>query len=389
MSLDDVLLSKLPLKLENDPEATLTTTSQPEQRAQYLYDNASDDWGSSVSEDDGDDDHDGGDGDEDGELLGTHHNRIGKKSSSSSATAAGPSIPQYPERETGAKTGPKGVLADQQYHRQKQDEERAQQLAAYQVKLQGKAITTTSYREDFERERQAAIARGDAPPTDAAFQQEDEDEKELARIRQNRLKQYQAGSSRPTLAPGRKVFGTLMEMNAAQYVSAVDDEHKDTTVIIHIYTESNPECRRLDDCLILLAARYATTKFIRIHAREVDFDPQVCPTVLAYRAGELVGNMVKISYDLRDDFDDLELEELFSKEKVLTPHDRYERDTFKVFGSSSLDGVSSSSALGSGSSANDDFDPFSLARLQIGSGSRRGILSGFNSQPIHYDDLDH
>ncbi|KAF9973621.1 hypothetical protein BGZ73_003145 [Actinomortierella ambigua] len=387
MSLDDALLSKLPLRLESDPDATLTTSSQPEQRARYLYDNASDDWGSSVSEDDGDDDHDGGEGDEDGELLGTHHNRIGR-SSSSSATAAGPSIPQYPERETGAKTGPKGVLADQQYHRQKQDEERAQQLAAYQAKMQGKAMITTSYREDFERERQAAIARGEAPPKDAALQQdEDEDEKELARIRQNRLKQYQSGTSRPVLAPGRKIFGTLMEMNGAQYVTAIDDEHKDTTVIIHIYAEANPECRRLDDCLILLAARYATTKFIRINAKEVDFDPQVCPTVLAYRAGELVGNMVKISYDLKDDFDDLELEELFTKERVLTPHDRYERDTFKVFGSTGLDGQPSGSPLGGGSSS-DDFDPFSLARLQIGSGSRRGILSGFNTHSIHYDDFD-
>ena len=65
--------------------------------------------------------------------------------------------------------------------------------------------------------------------------------------------------------------------------------------------------------MIQLAGRYATTKFIRIKAIEVDFDEEVCPTVLVYRAGDLIANLVMISYELSEDFDSAELEELLTK----------------------------------------------------------------------------
>lgn len=63
----------------------------------------------------------------------------------------------------------------------------------------------------------------------------------------------------------------------------------------------------------MLAARYATTKFIRIKAREVDFDEEVCPTVLVYRAGDLIANLVMITFELSQEYDDKELEELLTK----------------------------------------------------------------------------
>lgn len=78
-------------------------------------------------------------------------------------------------------------------------------------------------------------------------------------------------------------------------------------------SQFNPTSKKLDGCLIQLAGRYATTKFIRIKAQEVDFDEEVCPTVLVYRAGDLIANLVMISYELSEDFDSSELEELLTK----------------------------------------------------------------------------
>lgn len=81
----------------------------------------------------------------------------------------------------------------------------------------------------------------------------------------------------------------------------------------NLQSQFNPTSKKLDGCLIQLAGRYATTKFIRIKAREVDFDEEVCPTVLVYRAGDLIANLVMISYELSEDFDSTELEELLTK----------------------------------------------------------------------------
>src|SRR5690554_3150444 len=75
----------------------------------------------------------------------------------------------------------------------------------------------------------------------------------------------------------------------------------------------NLACKKLDRCLMQLTGRYATTKFIRIKSREVDFDEEVYPTVLVYRAGDVIANLVMITYELSEGYDDIELEELFTK----------------------------------------------------------------------------
>lgn len=386
------------------------------QRAKYLYDsNLPEDWGSTASES-GDDNVDNLNDDEElaqymletggltdrevDRLDGKTSNRLGVRDSTAAGGigANGPNGQKnYPERETGANTGPKGVLADQKYHQQQQLQERLSNQQAYNARMLAKAPTTTTFREDQARERRDKKAQGLLDSGDEAEAEKEEDAEEkaiLERIRGNRLKDMSWAAQKnaagaPGGAGGKKVFGSLMEMNAAQYVSAIDSEKKDVTVVIHIYSEVstidnekqqvkcicyglffvllnfihkcvtnllafisllicflffllyvrhiigmliqytyvrtyrddqtnlqsqfNPTSKKLDGCLIQLAGRYATTKFIRIKAREVDFDEEVCPTVLVYRAGDLIANLVMISYELSEDFDSTELEELLTK----------------------------------------------------------------------------
>lgn len=258
------------LTLMDDPE---TLANPPRDiRAKYLYDqNSIEDWGSSVSEDDDDDEDDteleqfnletGGLTDREIDQLDNKtSSRLGqsKMTSSSPTSSSGVNTAKYPERESGANTGPKGVLADQKYHQQQQLQEQLSSRQAYNARMLAKAPTTTTYREDQMRMLQEKKAQGLLDSDDEAklkaelgdedaldkLLNNDEDEKTvLERIRSNRLKDMSASwASKPGGGGGgglvgKKMFGSLMEMNAAQYVSAIDGEKKDVTVVIHIYSE--------------------------------------------------------------------------------------------------------------------------------------------------------
>ncbi|KAF9357674.1 hypothetical protein BGX26_003304 [Mortierella sp. AD094] len=408
------------LELLPDPERNSNAPRDHSNRAKYLYDNNEpEDWGSTASESDSeseltsslgrredknshgyDDDLETG-GLNDAEidrLDGKTSSRVGRSNPSSigGKNSAASDSSKYPERETGANTGPKGVIADQKYHQQQQLQERLSSQQAYNARLLAKAPTTTTYRQDKEKELQEKKAQGLLNDDDlkALEEEEQEDEKAiLERIRGKRL-QEMTWAAKANGGAGKKMFGSLMEMNSAQYVNAIDTEKKDVTVVIHIYNEHNPACKKLDECLIQVAGRYATSKFIRIKAREVDFDEEVCPTVLAYRAGDLIANLVMITYELSENFDAAELEELFTKHKVLSPHDQCQREStfFDITGNSSSYMSSMTSQFG-------ELNMMSLG-LGVGDaatamggvgggggGGGRGILSG-NVKEFRYQDYE-
>ncbi|KAF9198192.1 hypothetical protein BGZ49_001081 [Haplosporangium sp. Z 27] len=409
------------LELLPDPERNSNAPRDHNNRATYLYDsNEPEDWGSTASESETeltgilghknnnnknndsngyDDDLETGglDDSEIDRLDGKTSSRLGRRNPTSIGNDKNPAAAdssRYPERQTGANTGPKGVIADQKYHQQQQIQERYSSQQAYNTRMLAKAPTTTTYRQDKENELQEKKAQGLLDDKDLkALEEEEEDQDEkaiLERIRGKRL-QEMSWTAKTARGAGKKMFGSLMEMNAAQYVNAIDTEKKDVTVIIHIYSEYNPTCKKLDDCLIQIAGRYATSKFIRIKAREVDFDEEVCPTVLAYRAGDLIANLVMITYELSEDFNDTELEELFTNHKVLSPHDQCQRETslFDTLGNTSTS-VDTSSIIS-------QFGDLDMMNLNLGVGNtpaslgggtnRRGILSG-NVNEFRYKDYE-
>ncbi|KAF9111867.1 hypothetical protein BGX27_004340 [Mortierella sp. AM989] len=406
------------LELLPDPERNSNAPRDHDTRAKYLYDNNEpEDWGSTASESDSeseltrnlsrddknlhgysDDLETGGMGDgEIDRLDGKTSSRLGRPNSVSKGggkNSAASDSSKYPERETGANTGPKGVIADQKYHQQQQMQERLSSQQSYNARMLAKAPTTTTYRQDKEKELQEKREQGLLDDDDLkALEKEEQDHDEkavLEKIRGKRL-QEMTWAAKTSSGGGKKMFGSLMEMNSAQYVNAIDTEKKDVTVIIHIYSEYNPACKKLDECLIQLAGRYATSKFIRIKAREVDFDEEVCPTVLAYRAGDLIANLVMITYELSENFDDAELEELFTKNQVLSPHDKCQRESsvFDTIGNYST----SSYAMSSMSSQFGELNMMSLgvgvgdSDAGVNGGNRRGILSG-NVKEFRYKDYE-
>jgi thioredoxin-like negative regulator of GroEL len=54
------------------------------------------------------------------------------------------------------------------------------------------------------------------------------------------------------------MFGDLIEVaSGPDFLKAVDDEHKDVTVFIHLYEPDNRACATLNNCLRSLASDYA------------------------------------------------------------------------------------------------------------------------------------
>lgn len=162
-------------------------------------------------------------------------------------------------------------------------------------------------------------------------------------------------------------FGHLREVGMRGYVSAVEDEDRDVWVVVHIYDPSLDRCDRLDDTLVHLARSHPSTKFVRCRATAIGFasttpttsrtttsrthrptrsihssfltnddgfgdgeeddeeaegdadednvDTDMLPTMLVYRAGELVHNWVRVDWEAGK----AGVEELLQRHHIIQP----------------------------------------------------------------------
>jgi len=64
--------------------------------------------------------------------------------------------------------------------------------------------------------------------------------------------------------------------------------------VCHLFEFSKPECQLLNDILAKLAAKFADLKFVRIIGSECiqKYPSGNCPTLIVYKAGDIVLNVV-------------------------------------------------------------------------------------------------
>ncbi|GJE88306.1 thioredoxin-like protein [Phanerochaete sordida] len=176
-------------------------------------------------------------------------------------------------------------------------------------------------------------------------------------------------STRNPFSKGR--FGHLREVGERTFVQAVESEDSQIWVVIHIYDPSLDRCATLDETLSRLARQYPSTKFLRARAGALGFatakpkaqgnnflsarppfslrrtpsrkilvpggynsddeddeasdeeksddgwgdddvDTDVLPTLLVYRAGELVHSWIRVDWEAS-----MGIEELLKKHHVL------------------------------------------------------------------------
>ncbi|XP_017053247.1 phosducin-like protein [Drosophila ficusphila] len=189
-------------------------------------------------------------------------------------------------------TGPKGVVKDWQRFKQleaeRRDETERQRLALAK-KL---TITSATAAEDEERKRQEEL--------DAEL-----DELMSEDFLQQYQKQRMAEMLRQT--GHNQQFGKVQQLTShEEFLACVEQENKHTTIIIHIYERQLAACTTLNKCLDSLASDYPSIKFAKICSSVAgmsrDFRTKGLPALLVYKAQAVIGNFVRLTDDLSDDF---------------------------------------------------------------------------------------
>ncbi|KAI8879372.1 thioredoxin-like protein [Backusella circina FSU 941] len=219
--------------------------------------------------------------------------------------------PDLSSRTKGPQTGPKGVKADRDYYEYQQKQEQSEQRRQHNERMKQKAFTTTTYLEDQQ---------------ELVLQQleEDSDEEVLKEYRKKRIAELKNMSNNHAIRKQQRVFGNVATVDVDDYVAAIDDEWKSVPVIAHLYDDSLPMCRLLDDIFVGLASKYALAKFIRVSALDLEFDLVGSPSILAYQNGVLVANLVRIIDQVGSRFDGDSIEDILLRHGALSENDLYD-----------------------------------------------------------------
>ncbi|XP_071983329.1 phosducin isoform X3 [Engystomops pustulosus] len=102
-------------------------------------------------------------------------------------------------------------------------------------------------------------------------------------------------------------YGCLYELKSGnEFLEAIEKERKSTTVIVHIFSDEIKACEALNNCLTCLALEYPTVKFCKIKSADTGagerFSREVLPTILVYKAGELISNFINVAENLNEEF---------------------------------------------------------------------------------------
>ncbi|XP_058820684.1 phosducin-like protein [Topomyia yanbarensis] len=199
-------------------------------------------------------------------------------------------------------TGPKGVIKDWQRYKQLESEKRECQDKEKLDLIKKLSITTCT----------------DSANDKAKEQQIDDELAEL--LDEDFLLQYQKKRMAEMLAIAGKFpsFGTLVELHSGDdFLRAIDDEQSAVTIIIHIYDRNDKACKNMNEALIDLAAEYKNVKFCKFSSLaagvSMTFKSNGIPALLIYKSGDMIGNFVRVTDELTDEFDSSDVESFLTE----------------------------------------------------------------------------
>ncbi|KAJ3151406.1 hypothetical protein HDU86_006106 [Geranomyces michiganensis] len=189
----------------------------------------------------------------------------------------------------GAKTGPKGVIADRKFHERQERARREIKNRKDWDRADSKALSSGWLARQVAADAAGAL-NADKEDEEEDIDEEDEDAAYLASYRAKRLAQLANTANAPR-------FGSVISLDSSDaYLHAIDDAPPSTLVIIHLYDHRIEPCRLVDALLTQLASRRPAVKFCRIEAGVADetFDRIALPTLIAYRAGDTVATAMRV-----------------------------------------------------------------------------------------------
>jgi len=196
-------------------------------------------------------------------------------------------------------TGPKGVIADYNEWRERVILENREKAARQFAELEKKAL-----RSKYEKVEK--------PTEEEEDDLDDSDDDFFANWRRKQAEQ---------LINSIPVFGELREISVNEFVSSVDNEHAQVPVVIHLYENEVYACVLLNEYLRRLAPQHPRVKFLKIvasHAQKT-WQRNALPTLLVYRGGELVHNLVRVTdqFPTAEAFTPSDVEDLLARKGIL------------------------------------------------------------------------
>lgn len=148
------------------------------------------------------------------------------------------------------------------------------------------------------------------------LQEEEDDEAFLQHYRMQRIEEM-----RRQLCRGKR-FAQVYELSSGEdFLEALDREDKSTLVMIHIYEPEVPGCEAMSGSLMCLAQEYPLVKICSVRSSAIStsalFRDSALPALLVYKGGDLIGNFVRLTDQLGDDFFAVDLEALLQEYGLL------------------------------------------------------------------------
>lgn len=204
-------------------------------------------------------------------------------------------------------TGPKGVVQDWQRFKQLQAERREADERQRLELAKKLTMTVSTAREDEERKHQEEVDDELAELMSEDFLQQFQKQRMAEMLRQ-------CGHAQS--------FGKVQQLTShEEFLDCVEKENKLTTVVIHIYDRAVTACETLNRCLDTLATEYPTIKFAKICSSVAgmsrEFRAKGLPALLVYKNQTLIGNFVRLTDELSDDFFPSDLESFLIENGVM------------------------------------------------------------------------
>ncbi|XP_068104213.1 phosducin-like protein isoform X2 [Hyperolius riggenbachi] len=221
-------------------------------------------------------------------------------------------------------TGPKGVINDWRRYKQMETEQSEEQRREMEQLIKKLSMTCKSHLdEEKDKQKQKELEEklhGKMTMQEYNMLNEEEDEEFLQQYRKQRIEEMKKQLIHSQL------FKQVFDINSGEeFLDTVDKEQKNILVIILIYEDDIPGAEAANGSIICLAAEYTGVKFCRVKSSllgtSAKFTKNALPALLVYKSGELIGNFVRITDQLGDDFFAVELEAFLHECSLLPEKD--------------------------------------------------------------------
>ncbi|KAF7217365.1 phosducin-like protein [Nothobranchius furzeri] len=254
------------------------------------------------------------------EDEGSDDEEEGGRSTIRDASANEPEI-DYSADGSSVNTGPKGVINDWRKYKQlevEQKQEQKNEMERLIKKLSMSCRSDIDLQKDQEKQKELQDKiKGKMTMLEYNMLQEDKDDEDfLQHYRMQRIEEM-----RRQLCRGKR-FQQVFELGSGEeFLEALDKEDKSTLIMIHIYEPDIPGCEAMRGSLMCLAQEYPLVKFCCVRSLAIStstlFRESALPALLVYKGGDLIGNFVRVTDQLGEDFFAVDLEALLQEYGML------------------------------------------------------------------------